>query len=169
MSIEVAGSAIGRKAGWLGPNLRGCKSDKGYQLRLIAWPQTAVKPFVPSGRPKERSCVLASRSGTLAAAIATARLPKVSTTVWRFRPAGAWRLCQTPPSNEPSLQSQHFRLSTMGCEGLRSLTLCCLVSAHSLYWVSFLSLYRLFLQPRKAALGKNWQYSSSKSHILGSA
>ncbi len=109
MSIEVAGSAIGRKAGWLGPNLRGCKSDKGYQLRLIAWPQTAVKPFGPSGRPKERTCAIASRSGTLAAVTTTpSTKPKVSTTVWRFLPAGTWRLCQTRSSEEPSLQSQHF-------------------------------------------------------------
>ena len=32
---------------------------------------TAVKPFVPSGRPKERTCLLASRSGTLAAVTTT--------------------------------------------------------------------------------------------------
>ncbi len=67
---------------------------------------TAVKPFVPSGRPKERTCLLASRSGTLAAVTTTARLPKVSTAVWRFGSAGAWRLCQTRPSDEPSLQWQ---------------------------------------------------------------
>jgi len=30
-----------------------------------------VKPFVPSGRPKERTCLLASRSGTLAAVTTT--------------------------------------------------------------------------------------------------
>jgi len=33
---------------------------------------TAVKPFLPSGRPKERTCLLASRSGTLAAVTTTA-------------------------------------------------------------------------------------------------
>ena len=32
--------------------------------------------------------------------------PKVSTAVPRFGPAGAWRLCQTRPSDEPSLQWQ---------------------------------------------------------------
>jgi len=50
---------------------------------------TAVKSFIPSGRPKERTCLLASRLKTLAAVTTTARLPKVSTAVWRFGPAGA--------------------------------------------------------------------------------
>jgi hypothetical protein len=50
---------------------------------------TAVKPFLPSGTPKERTCLLASSSGIIAAVTTTGRLPKVSTAVWRFGPAGA--------------------------------------------------------------------------------
>jgi len=68
---------------------------------------TAVEPFVPSGRPQEKTCLLASRSGTLAAVTTTARLPKLSTAVWRFGPAGA--CCFVKP--DPLMH--HFPRTTM--------------------------------------------------------